>query len=96
MDTMIQLFAQFRSTQEKQSMGFRMSDWDQKLLKYGVRFENEMMDIRANLPLEKALDLGWEILADCFDPVETGIRTEFIDKFWPKKENAGIEAPAKG
>ena len=96
MDTMIQLFAQFRSTQEKQSMGFRMSDWDQKLLKYGVRFENEMMDIRANLPLEKALDLGWEILADCFDSVETGIRTEFIDKFWPKKENAGTEAPAKG
>ncbi len=85
MDTMIQLFAQYRSTLEKQSMGFRMSEWDGKLLKYGERFSKEMMDIKVNLPLEKALDLGWEILADCFESVETGIRTEFINKFWPKK-----------
>ncbi len=85
MDTMIQLFAQYRSTLEKQSMGFRMSAWDEKLLKYGRRFEKEMMDISVNIPLEKALDLGWEILADCFEPSETGIRTEVVEKFWPKK-----------
>ena len=85
MDTMIQLFAQYRSTLEKQSMGFRMTAWDQKLLKYGHRFEKEMMDISVNIPLEKALDLGWEILADCFEPAETGIRSEIVAKFWPKK-----------
>lgn len=85
MDTMIQLFAQYRSTLEKQSMGFRMTTWDEKLLKYGHRFETEMMDISVNIPLEKALDLGWEILADCFDPSETGIRSEMIEKYWPKK-----------
>ena len=85
MDTMIQLFSQYRSTLEKQSMGFRMSAWDEKLLKYGRRFEKEMMDISVNIPLEKALDLGWEILADCFDPSETGIRTDVVEKFWPKK-----------
>lgn len=85
MDTMIQLFAQYRSTLEKQSMGFRMSAWDEKLLKYGARFEREMMDITVNIPIEKALDLGWEILADCFEPVETGIRSEIIEKFWPKR-----------
>ena len=85
MDTMIQLFSQYRSTLEKQSMGFRMSAWDEKLLKYGRRFEKEMMDISVNIPLERALDLGWEILADCFDPSETGIRTDVVEKFWPKK-----------
>lgn len=85
MDTMIQLFSQYRSTVEKQSMGFRMSAWDKKLLKYGARFEKEMMDISVNIPLEQALDLGWEMLADCFEPVDTGIRTEFVEKFWPKK-----------
>ena len=42
------------------------------------------MDISVNIPLEKALDLGWEILADCFDPSETGIRTEVVEKFWPR------------
>ena len=35
MDTMIQLYASYKETLEKQSMGFRMSDWDEKLLTYG-------------------------------------------------------------
>ena len=89
MDTMIQLFAQYRSTIEKQSMGFRMGAWDKKLLKYGTRFENEMMDISANIPLERALDLGWEILADCFDPFETGINSEIVEQFWPENKKYG-------
>ena len=32
---MIKLYAQYKETVEKQSMGFKMSAWDQKLLKYG-------------------------------------------------------------
>lgn len=83
MDTMIQLYASFRETLEKQAMGFRMSDWDKKLLKYGERFERQMMDLGVNIPLEEALDLGWSILCDCFEPEETGIPTKLIDEFWP-------------
>jgi len=89
MDTMIQLFAGYRETLEKQTMGFRMSTWDSKLLKYGVRFEKEMMDLSVNIPLEQALDRGWNILADCFEPMETGISSKILDAYWPKAENAG-------
>ncbi len=85
MSVMIQLFAAYRETLEKQSMGFRMSPWDNKLLKYGQRFESEMMDLSVNIPLEKALDLGWAILADCFEPEETGAPTRLIEQFWPKE-----------
>ncbi len=85
MDTMIQLFASYRETLEKQSMGFQMSNWDKKLLKYGKLFENEMMSLKVNIPLEKALDKGWQILADCFNPEETGIKKSLIEQYWPKK-----------
>lgn len=85
MNTMIQLYASYKETLEKQSMGFRMSNWDNKLLKYGERFEKEMMDLSVNIPLEKALDLGWEILSDCFTPEETGIPSKMINEYWPKK-----------
>lgn len=88
MDTMIQLFANYRETLEKRSMGFQMSAWDQKLLKYGGMFEREMMSLKVNIPLERALDRGWEILAECFSPEETGIKRSLIDKYWPKKEDA--------
>jgi V/A-type H+-transporting ATPase subunit B len=86
MDTMIQLFASYRETLEKQSMGFQMSAWDEKLLKYGALFEKNMMSLQVNISLEKALDLGWQILADCFSPEETGIKLSIIDKFWPKRQ----------
>ena len=85
MDAMIKLYAQYKDAAEKQSMGFRMSEWDRKLLRYGARFEEKMMDLSVNIPLEQALDLGWRILAECFDPMETGIPTKMSDKFWPKK-----------
>lgn len=85
MDTMIQLFASYRETVEKRSMGFQMSAWDRKLLEYGGRFEREMMSLKVNIPLEKALDLGWQILAGSFTPEETGIRRSLIEKYWPGK-----------
>ncbi len=85
MDMMIQLFASYRQTIEKQSMGFQMSAWDNKLLKYGELFEKNMMSLKVNIPLEKALDLGWQILADSFSPEETGIKRSIIEQYWPKK-----------
>lgn len=84
MDGMIRLYALYRESLEKRAMGFRMSNWDEKLLRYGDLFETKLMDLSVNIPLERALDLGWEILAECFDPEETGLKTEIMKQFWPK------------
>jgi V/A-type H+-transporting ATPase subunit B len=83
MDTMIQLFAAYRETLEKQSMGFQMSIWDKKLLKYGRIFEDEMMSLKVDMPLESALDNGWRIMAECFTPEETGVKRQLVEKYWP-------------
>lgn len=88
MDAMIKLYAQYKETVEKQSMGFKMSAWDQKLLAYGAAFEKNMMDLSVNITLEEALDLGWKILVDNFEKTEVGIPSKLSDKFWPKKSAA--------
>ena len=84
MDNMIKLYASYKDTLEKKSMGFMMSEWDGKLLKYGELFESRMMDLSVNIPLEEALDNGWKILASCFTPEETGIKSDLIKAFWPE------------
>ncbi len=84
MDAMIRLYSSYKETLEKKNMGFSMNRWDEKLLKYGELFESKLMSLSVNLPLEDALDLGWEILADCFEKDETGIKSDLIDEFWPK------------
>ena len=86
MDGMIRLYSQYKEALEKKSMGFLMSEWDEKLLKYGELFETKLMDLSVNIPLENALDLGWEILAECFEPNETGLKTSLLKERWPKKE----------
>ena len=83
MDAMIRLYSSYKETIEKKSMGFAMSRWDEKLLKYGKLFEDKLMDLSVNLSLEGSLDLGWEILADCFEKDETGIKSDLTDEFWP-------------
>jgi len=90
MDTMIQLFANYRETREKLSMGFQMSGWDKKLLRYGAIFEERTMSLKVNIPLEKALDLGWQIMAECFTPEETGIKRSIIERYWPKTKTGTV------
>lgn len=86
MDGMITLYSKYKESTEKRSMGFQMTDWDAKLIKFGELFEKSMMDLSVNIPLEEALDLGWKILAECFEPNETGLRTNLLKQFWPNKE----------
>jgi V/A-type H+/Na+-transporting ATPase subunit B len=83
MDGCIQLYASCIQSRETRGMGFELSAWDRKLLQYGELFEERIMALSVNLPLEQALDRCWEILAECFEPAETGIRRSIIEQHWP-------------
>ena len=85
MDAMIRLYSSYKDTIEKKNMGFVMNRWDEKLLKYGNLFEEKLMSLSVNLSLENALDLGWQILAACFEKDETGMKSELLEEFWPEK-----------
>ena len=46
-------------------MGFVCQTGMKNYLKYGERFESEMMDLSKNVSLEDSLDMGWSILSEC-------------------------------
>jgi len=85
MNACIQLYAQCDESREKRKMGFELSDWDNRLLKYGDLFEQEIMSLNLNIGLFDALDKCWELLAACFQPEETGIRDAIIHNHWPRR-----------
>lgn len=87
-NTMIRLYADSKKARERQGMGFRLSRWDEKLLRYSFLFEERMMNLQVNLPLEEALDLGWLTLAECFELEEVGVKKQITDKYWPKEQLA--------
>ncbi len=94
MDGCIQLYSKCRETREKRAMGFEMSPWDLKLIRYGEQFEQRVMDLSVNNTLTVALDRCWELLAEVFEPRETGIRSALCEKYWPKKVGAVVETAA--
>ncbi len=88
MDACIQLYALCRQSREKRDLGFEISDWDDKLLKYGELFEERIANLSVNIRLFDALDRCWEILGECFEPSETGIRRTLVEEHWPKHSAA--------
>lgn len=82
-NAMIRLYAESKKARERQSMGFRLSRWDEKLLHYSTLFEDRMMNLHVNYTIEQALDLGWKTLAECFEAGEVGIKQAMVNKYWP-------------
>lgn len=85
MNTMVRLYAGARDAEQKLAMAFELSAYDQKLLKFGELFRARFMDINVSMPLERALDLGWQTLAECFAPEELLMKQTLIDKYFPCK-----------
>lgn len=82
-NTLIRLYADSKKAKERQAMGFRLSKWDEKLLRFSHLFEHRLMNLQVNIPLEEALNIGWKILAECFALAEVGMKKQITDKYWP-------------
>ncbi|MBA3602175.1 MAG: V-type ATP synthase subunit B [Parachlamydiaceae bacterium] len=82
-NAMIRLYAESKKAKERQAMGFKLSRWDEQLLRFAGLFDERLAKLEVNLPLEEALDMGWEILSTCFKPQEVGIKESIIAQYWP-------------
>jgi V/A-type H+/Na+-transporting ATPase subunit B len=93
MNTMIRFYSQAKDAEQKQAMAFELSAFDQKLLKFGKLFRDRFMDINVSLPLEKALDLSWQSLSECFEPQELLMKQGLVDKYYPRSKSVTTTAP---
>jgi V/A-type H+-transporting ATPase subunit B len=84
MNTMIRFYSGAKDAEKKQQMAFDLSPLDYKLLKFGELFSKRFMDIDVALPLNAALDLCWQTMAECFEPRELLMREWLIEKYFPK------------
>lgn len=86
MNAMIRLYAKALETKKKIAMGFEKTSDDERYLKYADLFHQRFMDLRVDITLEQALDLGWKTMAECFSSEEVGIKKADLDQHWPKKD----------
>ncbi len=86
MTTMIRFYSSAREAQQKEQMSFELSEFDRKLLRFGKLFRERFMRIEVSMPLEEALDLSWQTLAECFEPQELLMKQELIDRYYPRRD----------
>lgn len=82
-NAMIRLYAESKKAHERQAMGFKLSRWDEQLLHFAGLFEDQLSNLEVNLPIEDALNIGWDILGQCFEPQEVGIKKSLLTSYWP-------------
>jgi len=80
---MIRLYSGGKEAQQKQAMAFDLSAYDDKLIKFAEKFTARFMRLDVSIPLEQALDLGWQTLAECFEPQELLMKRALIEKYYP-------------
>lgn len=83
MNGMIRLYSDACDAEQKQAMAFQLTDHDHRLLRYAGLFRDRFMSLEVSMPLEDALDLCWQTLAECFEPNELPFRSELVDTFFP-------------
>jgi V/A-type H+-transporting ATPase subunit B len=96
MNAMIRFYAGARDAEQKQAMAFELSAHDHRLLRFGRLFRERFMDINVSVPLEKALDLCWHTLAECFSAQELLMRQSLVDKYFPKVASEAPEQLTNG
>lgn len=82
MNTMIRFYSAARDAEQKKAMAFEISEFDNRLLKFGKLFRERFMDIKVSIPLEQALDLCWQTMGECFHENELLIKQELIAKYF--------------
>ncbi len=87
-NAMIRLYSQAEDAERKRAMAFDLTDYDQRLLRYRALFRERFMQLDASLPLEDALDLGWQLLGACFEPAEVLVREATLAEHFPASHDA--------
>jgi V/A-type H+-transporting ATPase subunit B len=83
MNTMIRFYSNAKDAEKKKAMAFELSPFDHQCLRFGELFKKRFMDIDASMPLNDALDLCWQTLAECFEPQELLMKQQLVDKYFP-------------
>jgi len=82
MNASIRLYSDAQNAKTKLENGFDLSDYDLRCLDYAKEYATKILAVDVNLNLDEMLDTAWELFGTYFSKAETGIKQEFIDKYW--------------
>ena len=86
MNAAIRLYADAANAKTKMENGFDLTDYDERTMDFAKEYSEELLAIDVNVDTVKMLDICWELFQKYFTKAEVGIKEEFMDKYWTKKD----------
>ena len=86
MNAAIRLYADAANAKTKLENGFDLTDYDQRTLSFAKDYSTELLAIDVNIDVTRMLDIAWGLCAKYFSKAEVAIKSEFVEKYWPKHE----------
>ncbi len=86
MNAAVRLYADAASAKTKMENGFDLTDYDERTMEFAKEYSEELLAIDVNVDTVKMLDIAWELFQKYFTKAEVGIKQEFMDKYWTKKD----------
>jgi hypothetical protein len=59
---------------------------DERALKFAYDYSEKLLAIDVNIEITQMLDTAWELFAKYFSKEEVAIKSELVEKYWPKTE----------
>ena len=86
MNAAVRLYADAANAKTKLENGFDLSDYDERALKFAYDYSEKLLAIDVNIEITQMLDTAWELFAKYFSKEEVAIKSELVEKYWPKTE----------
>lgn len=85
MNAAVRLYSDAANAKTKLENGFDLSDYDLRCLDYAKEYSTELLAIDVNISIDEMLDTAWRLFGKYFTKAETGIKEEFISRYWKGK-----------
>jgi len=82
MNACIRLYADAAEARIKKENGFELTDYDIRTLAYARDYTAELLSIDVQMDMDEMLNKAWQLISKHFQPDETGIRQELVDRYW--------------
>ena len=84
MNTCVRLFADAANAKTKKENGFDISAYDERCLEFAREYSVEILSVDMAKKMDEILDDAWRLLGKHFEPEETAMARDLIEKFWVK------------
>ena len=85
MNAAVRLYSDAANAKTKLENGFDLSDYDIRCLDYAKEYSTRLLAIDVNISINEMLDTAWGLFGKYFTKAETGIKEEFISKYWKER-----------